>query len=357
MFGREPTPLSALENPALLPAVTDEQKDIQALAQRMADIHEGLREQSDALKAVASAAANVARKTTEPMRHDYIAVGDRVWLLWGDADKVKYKRKHGHGEPWRRSYEVLDVRPNAVLLDVESGSDVLPWQALRNCTKAFPVTHGDHLPFPSGAGDVHLPKDGPHGSLGDDADGPKGDPDPDHRDDPQAAAEGSLAARFPGQGWDIFEADPSRKFEIERIVSAERLRNGGWKYQVKWKGYSDLTPETHSVLVPQIRRSAELMGQADRAREDYLLANPMVAQRIRELEAARDAPPPEPAVRARRSAGAQPPARFDQMIFSVLSAPSHVSSGLAIAANALQKYLQQRMTARRISSSSFGCDV
>ena len=63
------------------------------------------------------------------------------------------------------------------------------------------------------------------------------------------------------------------------------------------------------------------------------------------------------AVRARRGAGAQPPARFDQMIFSVLSAPSHVSSGLAIAANALQKYLQQRMTARRISSSSFGCDV
>ena len=71
------------------------------------------------------------------------------------------------------------------------------------------------------------------------------------------------------------------------FVSAERLRNGGWKYQVKWKGYSDLTPETHSALVPQIRRSAELMQQADRAREDYLLANPAAAQRIRELEAAR----------------------------------------------------------------------
>ena len=117
-------------------------------------------------------------------------------------------------------------------------------------------------------------------------------------------------------------------------------------------------PEGHAAVIANMFVIREIdLTDVDGAREDFLLANPEVARRVRELETARDTPPPAPAERARRGAGAQPPARFDRMIFSVLSAPSQVSSGLASAANALQRYLQQRMTARRMSLSSFMCDV
>jgi len=47
-------------------------------------------------------------------------------------------------------------------------------------------------------------------------------------------------------GWDDsgddYKADPSKEYQIERIVSAYRSGRG-WKLMVKWAGYPDPTPE------------------------------------------------------------------------------------------------------------------
>ena len=247
LFGRPMPTMAALENPELLPTATPEEKAFKELADKICKLQERLRQQSDEVKA----AAALADKTQSGRRQ--VVPGDKIWLTYSDSERARYLRKHGHGKAWRHAFKVTKVKPHAVRLEVpKDGSvpDVLPWQSLRKCAFAAPHFHDDELPVPT-VGEHGLP-------VIDETTGPM------QKEAPQAH---ELADPL---GW----ASPATEtyYEIERIVSAARVGRG-WRFQVKWVGYPDPTPEPLWKILRDTK-NPEILTQIDQCKEDYLASNP-----------------------------------------------------------------------------------
>ena len=255
LFGRQPITLSAMENPSLLPAFSSEEKSIKELAYAMTRLHRRLQEEVDAVKDVAAHSGQQlsARGRT-------VQVGDKVWLTYSDQEKARYIRKHGHGAAWRHAFEVDAVKPHAVRLIVPKDGtvpDVLPWQSLRKCSFAAPYFHSEELPIPD-VDDSCTPV------MPDSKDEGK---DCTDVSDPAPDTEVSKGPDDDLVGW---TAD--RLYDIERIVSAERVA-GGWKYRVKWTGYDTVTPEPQWKLLKQVT-DPEILEQMEQCKSDFLDSRP-----------------------------------------------------------------------------------
>ena len=149
-------------------------------------------------------------------------------------------RKHGHGEPWKHRYRVLEVRPHAVRLEVPKDGSVpaiSEWQLIRRCEPSPP-----RLEEPAD-GDPELTEDGiPVPGATADAEDIPADPD-----------------------------DPDQVYEIERILSAKK-EGGRYMILVKWTGYADATYVPRKQLLEDCD-DPEIVKQIDDAVERYRLAN------------------------------------------------------------------------------------
>ena len=185
-----------------------------------------------------------------------------MWLTYSDSERARYLRKHGHGRAWRHAFEVLDVKPHAVLLDVPDDSsvpDVLPWQSLRKCSFAAPHFHRDDLPQPNIDDRGHIIVE------------PE---DEDRRDSPSHPSDEIpvMPARpVDPMGWDTWT--PQREYRIERIVSASKI-GGGWRLMVKWEGYPDPTPEGLQRILKQVRGEPSILADIERCKADYIALHP-----------------------------------------------------------------------------------
>ena len=57
-----------------------------------------------------------------------------VRMIRGSFEDARYIRKHGHGAPWKNKYQVLEVRPHAVRLEIPKDGSVPivnEWQLIR----------------------------------------------------------------------------------------------------------------------------------------------------------------------------------------------------------------------------------
>jgi len=225
LFGRQAVTLTALEQPALLPANTPEQRTVQGMAYTMSKLHRRLKQESDDIKEA-------------KLRHDAVAptrtveCGDKVWLTYSDSERARYIRKHGHGRPWRHPFIVKEVKPHAVRLEVPTDGSVpavQPWQSLRKCSFAAPHFHDDTMPLP--------------------ALDPRGIPLVDqiaratNVDDPLEVPVNDHRLEEDPMGPNDWTRD--KEYEIERIVSAT-ISGRGWILSVKWKDFPDATPEATS---------------------------------------------------------------------------------------------------------------
>ena len=144
--------------------------------------------------------------------------------------------------------------------------DVIPWQSLRKCSFAAPHFHDDNMLLP----DVNE----------------RGMALADQDESQPQPAQGSTTSPSPSDpnGWLDWAKDPSQKYEIERIVGAERAGRG-WRIHVKWKGYPDPTPETLTDLLKDIKDNRQLLDEIEKCKSDYLLLHPAVRVELEKDEA------------------------------------------------------------------------
>ena len=276
LFGRQPITLTALENPSLLPTNSPEEKQMSELAFKMSRIHRRLQDEADSIKDLARENANQGSHASRAVR-----IGDKVWLTYSDSERARYLRKHGHGIAWRHPFKVIAVKPHAVMLDIpRDGSvpDVLPWQSLRKCAFAAPFFHRDDLPLPT-TNDAATP-------VVDDVAAPAADnPNPTSADGNQpsdSSAQGAKTGGAPTSEWADWTS--SKRYTIERILSAERL-GSGWRLQVKWAGSDITTPERLHRVLQDINGEPELLRQIKQCQDEYDAAHPNTATQRRVEEA------------------------------------------------------------------------
>ena len=137
--------------------------------------------------------------------------------------------------------------------------DVLPWQSLRKCAFAAPSFHRDDLPIPQ----------------------------VDSSSTPVVPTERAPAAQDavsePEEDFSVWA--PTDRFEVEQILGATRLPNGGWRIKVKWRGYDEPTDEPFSRLARDLRDS-DMLERIEECKDEYLAAHPY------EQRAVTAAPPP-----------------------------------------------------------------
>ena len=70
------------------------------------------------------------------------------------------------------------------------------------------------------------------------------------------------------------QVEVEQKYDIERIVRAERVGKG-WRLHVKWVGYGDdhVTPEPLSRILADTK-DPSILDQIARCKEEYLAAHP-----------------------------------------------------------------------------------
>ena len=264
LFGRRPVTLTALENPALLPVNSPEEKSVRDLAFTMSRLHRRLQEEVDNIK---DAAAENSKRPSRPRRQ--VQRGDKVWLIYSDSERARYLRKHGHGVAWRHPFIVDAVKPHAVKLIVpKDGSvpEVQPWQSLRKCSFAAPHFHHHEMPVPTvddtGVPVIRDPDAPTAATVPQLADAPL--PPADDPDDPYAT-------------W-----TDKRTYDVERIVGAEQLPNRGWLISVKWKGFHDdhITPEPLHKLLKTITDPG-ILQQINDAKADHLASRPAQSTFVR----------------------------------------------------------------------------
>jgi hypothetical protein len=236
LFGRPPTGIEQIENPALLPESSDGQEWLGELRHRMTRLHKELQEYSDRLKEVRAAEANSRRHSDGDSRVGQIRAStpdkaEYVRILRGSEQDARYIRKHGHGATWKYRYKVLEVRPHAVLLEVPTDGSVpqiQPWQSIRRCE---PSPDHEVLPEPTdpkmGEAGVKLPIAEVSDEAGSSAD------------------------------------DDDEVYEIEKVLSAEKV-GGRYRLWIKWKGYDEVTPQWKSVLLRE-SCNQELIDEVDAA--------------------------------------------------------------------------------------------
>ena len=144
--------------------------------------------------------------------------------------------------------------------------------------------------------------------------------------DAPPAHQPSLVVRVP-------EVDET--YEIERVVSATKV-GGGWRLQVKWKGYDDVTSESLSHVLKETHGHPEVLRDIEKCKADYLAQHPAA-----DLE---PAPVPEP-TRVQPARQRAQPARF---VFSLVACPGAVQAAtLQSALSVLRSRVKKRCTALR----------
>jgi len=138
-------------------------------------------------------------------------------------------------------------------------------------------------------------------------------------------------------GWKSYTTDTY--YEIERIVSAERLP-GGWRVMVKWQGYPDPTPEPLSKVLRDTQ-SPEILLQIEQCKNEYLAKHPS-ARTMLEREAVVAEPPRPTRVQPNRAR-----AQTDKFTFMIYGANDPMLSARAITMGlkTLQKEIKQRCSA------------
>ena len=248
LFGRRPVTLTALENPNLLPEITADDRTIKSTAEILKRIYTRVQHEVETTKQTA------VNSQKQHHQHRQVQIGDKIWLTYSDADRARYIRKHGHGKAWRHAYTVERVKPHAVRLTLpKDGSvpDVLPWQSLRKCAFAAPYFHDDYMLLPDTA-DSGLP------IIQNATEAQQNDAETNHDKASQ------------DNGWSTWSSE--KKYEVERIVSAETIGNG-WRLSVKWSGYPDATPEALHKILKQVKDPI-ILNQIKQCQEDYLTSHP-----------------------------------------------------------------------------------
>ena len=149
-------------------------------------------------------------------------------------------RKHGHGEPWKVRYRVLEVRPHAVLLDIPKDGSVpriSEWQLIRRCE---PAPDEEAAP---------------------------------HADDPKVTEMGVPLPLNDDTAAEV--EDDDTLYEVEKILRAEKIGNK-YRLWVKWAGYEEPTPmwRTHLLAQPL---SDELLAEIEEACQRYRDEHPRYA--------------------------------------------------------------------------------
>ena len=188
-------------------------------------------------------------------------------------------RKHGHGEPWKVRYKVLEVRPHAVLLEIPKDGSVPrinEWQLIRRCE---PSPDEEALP---------------------------------HSNDPRIT-EAGVPLTLDGGTMPEDVADDDALYEVEKILRAEKIGNK-YRLWIKWVGYDEPTPmwKTHLTAQPlsdellkEIEEACQHYRDEHRRYEDESDEEPEVQPTARVLDDA-----PLPAKRERRPPQHYNPAEF-----------------------------------------------
>ena len=247
IFGRDAPQVAELESAALLDHAETGSVFLRSLRARLQVLHAHIQAESDRVKNLAVDRQNhrhFGHKSSAPVLGP-IQVGDFVWSLHGSAEQATYIRKHGHGKPWRRKYEVLELKPpTSVRLRVPANG-IQEWQDLRRLTKAEPQLNPD----------VDVPLLSPEGV---------------------AYAPGCAPSEFYfDPGCAIVSNVPEEGYYVEAILRAEKL-NQRWRLYIKWKDSPSVTTEWWSYLRDNagddvIRQCHEAMNRAKLEMEELPL--------------------------------------------------------------------------------------
>ena len=237
LFGRPPTGIEFLENPSLLPSSTSGSEFLIEIKQRMQRLHKEIKQASDDIKKLNTDAQNLRRLNEDNRTGSIIAsTPDKpsyVRILRGSQEGATYLRKHGHGDVWKYRYKVLEVTPHAVRLEVPKDGSVpaiSQWQLIRRCE---PSLADEIMPSP---------------------------------DDPKMTDMG--VPLYPNGGEVLVEDDPDKEWEIDKVVSAEKVGNR-YRLWIKWKGIFDPTPMWKSELEAETSNEevrAEIKEAVDRCK-------------------------------------------------------------------------------------------
>jgi len=104
LFGRAPTGIAILENPALLPQLGTGTEFMTELRAKLIRLHVELQEESDNIKKARADEANSRRGNNNKQRTGTITPGSWIRILRGSTQDAEYIRKHGHGQPWKFKY-------------------------------------------------------------------------------------------------------------------------------------------------------------------------------------------------------------------------------------------------------------
>lgn len=232
LFGRSPTKLEFLENPSLLPNRTTGSEWLDEIRVRMVRIHSELQRASDDIKKARAAEANARQRSELNHRAGHIQPGGWIRILRDSNEKAAYIRKHGHGEPWKNKYKVLEVKPHGVRLEVPKDGSVpaiSEWQLIRRCE---PARADDILP---------------------------------EKTDPQLTEAG---VPLPQHNVRVPDTTPDTTvYEIDKVLRAEKIGNR-YKLWIKWKGYIDPSAEWKSDIEKQTSNE-ELLKEIEDAVQRY----------------------------------------------------------------------------------------
>ena len=233
LFGRAPTGIAILENPALLPQLGTGTEFMTELRAKLIRLHVELQEESDNIKKARADEANSRRGNNNKQRTGIITPGSWIRILRGSTQDAEYIRKHGHGQPWKFKYKVLEVTPHSVRLVIPKDGSVPAigeWQLIRRCE-------------PSVEAEIHASPS-----------------------DPKLTEAGIPMQPLEGV---VPPDDGSTIYEIERVLSASKVGNR-YKLLIQWKGYSEPTYEWKSDITSQTMNDEllhEITTAIDRCKE------------------------------------------------------------------------------------------
>jgi hypothetical protein len=241
VFGRSPTGIPELEDPALDRNASTGSEFVDNLRSRLIKVWDAVRASSRAVKLelIKRQEKSVGRfiSAANPSAPGHVRQGDYVLLRHGSHDQARGRRKHGF--PSSRRFRVTGVLPesHAVRIDTRR-TGICDVVSLRHCVKApdsFWI-FDDGSPR-SGVTDGLPPTmaiaRGDPAEVGGQVDSDDGH-DVDSDDDPESATPASSTAH-------------RRVYIVDNVLEA-RQRKGKWEYLIQWLNYPDMTWETTAKL-------------------------------------------------------------------------------------------------------------
>lgn len=138
LFGREPTTVPDLENPASMQPTGTGTEFLRSMRARIQALWADIKVVSDQVRE----ARRLRALAETPKTTLVVKPGDEVWLIDGTLANAKQIAKSGHGKPHKYRYKVLEVDTWRIrVAPLDGAPAVMEWQPLHKAEKCHGESH------------------------------------------------------------------------------------------------------------------------------------------------------------------------------------------------------------------------